>query len=355
MAQEDQKTDKAAAPKDHKVAKAADAPPKPLRPVKSKAAPVEAEKKAPAAAERKAPAKSQPAPKKPKKEKTEVKFPEYDDAGEHSGLKVPIFSEEGDEKRVVHLPKVFDEPVRTDLIARAVQAARANRQQPYGAPARGVWAGRRHSTEWSGKGKGVSRVQRLKDSMTGATSPNNVGGARAHPPRVVADRSEKINVKERRRARRGALAALSSTQLVRARGHEWEEKFKVPIIVESKFETLFRRAVDARDEEGRVNATKSLVTVLENLGMGPDLARARNGTHVRAGRGKMRGRRYRVPRSVLIVASNDKELSRAARNVPGVEVVSPKRLSTEALAPGGTPGRLALITESALAQLRDLR
>ncbi len=262
---------------------------------------------------------------------------------------------EAKEVRTIHLPKVFGEPVRTDLIARAVQAARANRRQAYGAPAEGVWAGRRHSTEWSGKGHGISRVQRLKQGNGAATSPNNVGGARAHPPRAEANRWEKINVKERRKARRSALAALARSDLVRARGHRFEEGLKLPIIVDNAFEGLWRTTVDKKDDEGRTGSTGELVRALEHLGVGADLVRARDGTHVRAGRGKMRGRRFRQPRSILIVATNDRELSRCARNLPGVEVVSPVNLSTEALAPGGAPGRLTVITESALNQIRSLR
>jgi large subunit ribosomal protein L4e len=314
----------------------------------------EAAKRAAPAAEKKAAAKPAEAPKK-KVKKAEADFAAYvDTEAERSSIQVPILDEEGKEKRVIHLPLVFAEPVRTDLIARAVQASRANRRQPYGAPAEGVWAGRRHSTEWSGKGKGISRVQRLKDSNRGATSPNNVGGARAHPPRVVQNRGEKVNIKERRKARRSALAALARADLVKARGHRLEGEVKVPIIVESRFETLWRRALDAHEGEGRTGATNALVSVLNNLGIGADLERARDGTHQRAGRGKMRGRRWKVPRSVLLVVENEREISRAARNVPGVEVVSPKRLSTEALAPGGSPGRLAVISESALTHIKGL-
>lgn len=283
-------------------------------------------------------------------------FPSYADSqADRSSIEVPVLSLDAKELRTIHLPKIFEEPVRTDLIARAVQAARANRRQPYGAPKEGVWAGRRHSTEWSGKGHGISRVQRLKQGSGAATSPNNVGGARAHPPRAAANRWEKINVKERRKARRSALAAIADKDLVRARGHRFDDALRLPVVVESRFEALWRHAEAAEDEEGRVQATQALLAALENLGLGADLARARDGTHQRAGRGKMRGRRFRVPRSVLIVAANDREISRCARNLPGVEVVSPKRLSTEALAPGGTPGRLTLITETALAEIKGLR
>jgi len=281
--------------------------------------------------------------------------PYADKADDRSSIQVPVLTLEAKEVRTIHLPKVFGEPVRTDLIARAVQAARANRRQPYGAPAQGVWAGRRHSTEWSGKGHGISRVQRLKQGSGAATSPNNVGGARAHPPRAEAIRWEKINVKERRKARRSAIAALARSDLVRARGHLFEEGLKLPVVVDNALEGLWRAALDKKDEEGRTGSTGELVRTLGNLGLGDDLARARDGVRVRAGRGKMRGRRFRQPRSVLIVATNDRELSRCARNVPGVEVVSPSKLSTEALAPGGAPGRLTVITESALNEIRSLR
>ncbi len=292
--------------------------------------------------------------KKPKKEAEQ--FAAYVDVqADRSSIAVPVLSLDAKELRTVHLPRVFEEPLRVDLIARAVQAARANRRQAYGAPVEGVWAGRRHSTEWSGKGHGISRVQRLKQGNGAATSPNNVGGARAHPPRVAQVRSEKINIKERRKARRSALAAVARVDLVRARGHRFDDGVKLPVVVEAKFEGLWREFERGEDEEGRTRATQQLSNALDKLGLGDDLARAREGTHQRAGRGKMRGRRFRVPRSVLIVAANDRELSRCARNLPGVEVISPRHLSTEALAPGGAPGRLTVITETALTEIRTLR
>ncbi len=278
-----------------------------------------------------------------------------DKEGERSTRTVPVLSVEGKEKRTIHLPKVFDEPLRVDLMARALQASRANRRQPYGALREGVWAGRRHSTEWWGKGRGASRVQRLKGGQDAATSPNNVGGARAPPPRVAQVRGEKINVKERRKARRSAIAAVASTDLVAARGHRWDEGFKLPIVLEAEFETLFERALKDRQKNEDTSPTKALLTVLHNIGLDADIERARTGVHVRAGRGKMRGRRKKMPRSVLIVASNAPSLVRAARNLPGVDVTSPKSLSTESLAPGGTPGRLTVFTESALAQIKEMR
>lgn len=312
--------------------------------------------KAPTAAKPKAPPKGGAAKRSKKGKALIPEFASYDGkGGASSSIKVPVLSVEGKERRTVSLPEVFDEPLRTDLIARAVQASRANRRQPYGAPKEGVWAGRRHSTEWWGKGRGASRVQRLKDGQDAATNPNNVGGARAHPPRVVAVRGEKVNVKERRKARRSAIAAVANADLVAARGHRWDTGFKLPIVLESDFETLFERAQADREENDEKGPTQVLLDVLHNVGLNDDLERAREGVHQRAGRGKMRGRRWKGPRSVLIVASNAPHLVRAARNLPGVDVVSPKTMSCESLAPGGTPGRLTVFTESALAELKEMR
>ena len=62
-------------------------------------------------------------------------------------MKVPIYSMKGKaSKSSATLPQAFEEPVRLDLIRRAVRAARANRRQAYGASPR---AGYRHSVSWN--------------------------------------------------------------------------------------------------------------------------------------------------------------------------------------------------------------
>ena len=62
----------------------------------------------------------------------------------------------------------------------------------------------------------------------------------------------------------------------------------------------------------------------------------------------MRARKYRTPKSILLVVSNKLGLHKAARNVPGVDVVGVKDLCAEDLAPGGDPGRLTVWTKSAI-------
>jgi large subunit ribosomal protein L4e len=67
----------------------------------------------------------------------------------------------------------------------------------------------------------------------------------------------------------------------------------------------------------------------------------------------MRGRRFRRPRSILLVVKNKDKPQRGFGNLAGVEITTPSGLSIEHLAPGGDPGRLTIITEGALKQMEE--
>lgn len=247
---------------------------------------------------------------------------------------INVYGLDGKVKGKLNLPRVFTTPFRPDLIRRAVVSAQANRRQSYGpSPV----AGMRHSVSTWGKGRGVARVQRLAQGRTGAESPNNVGGRRAHPPRPEHSFDKKINRKERNLARASALAAVSVESTVRARGHRFKEGLTLPVVIDDGMESMER--------------TGDIINVLESLGVIADIERARKGRHIRAGRGKMRGRRYRQPRSILLVASEGSPLLIGARNLPGVNTTTPKQINTEALAPGGDPGRLVVFTKKAFTSL----
>lgn len=245
-----------------------------------------------------------------------------------------VVSLKGVEGSTLPLPAAFSTPVRLDLIRRAVVAAQANRIQPHGTSPTG---GMRHSVEWSGKGKGVARTPRLMDSNRGAQAPNTVGGRAAHPPRVDTIWAKKINLKERRLAFSSALAATREVALARARGHTVPDKLHLPVIVEDPLEGI-ESAAEAR-------------TFLDGIDLWSDVERARDGVHVRSGRGKRRGRYRREPKSLLVVTSRPGR-ARGFRNLSGVDVVAVGRLGTEDLAPGGTPGRLTMFSHAALEELR---
>ena len=61
---------------------------------------------------------------------------------------------------------------------------------------------------------------------------------------------------------------------------------------------------------------------------------------MRAGKGKMRNRRFTQRRGVLVIYGND-GLTRALRNLPGVETADVSSLNLLQLAPGGHVGRFA--------------
>jgi large subunit ribosomal protein L4e len=245
-------------------------------------------------------------------------------------MEAEIRSLDGSASGTTELPDSFETPVRPDVINKAVSVAETNQKQDYG-PA--YESGRQHATEAWGPGRGASRVPRLTQGEEAAFAPPNVGGRRAHPPKPEEDRSEKINTKERRLARASALAATADPETVADRGHEFDTD-DLPLVVS--------------DDLVDVEKTGDLKERLEKLGVGPDLERAKEGRSIRPGKGTMRGRKYRTPRSVLLVVHDKEPIGLAARNLPGVEFALPEELNVPRLAPGGDPGRLTIFTESAL-------
>ncbi|MCI4337560.1 MAG: 50S ribosomal protein L4 [Thermoplasmata archaeon] len=249
--------------------------------------------------------------------------------------RVHLLSLAGKPGDAVTLPLAFSAPLRPDLIRRAVIGAQAARRQPHGTT---PTAGRRHSVEWSGKGKGVARTPRLMESNRGAQAPNTVGGGPAHPPRTATIWTKKVNIKERQLAFRSALSATREAHLIQARGHALPEGMALPLVVEDPLEGI-TTAAKARQ-------------FLDGVKLWADVERAASGTHIVAGRGKRRGRMRHTPKSLLIVISQPGK-ARGFRNLAGVDVVSVGRLGTEDLAPGGTAGRLTIFSHAAVGALSE--
>ncbi|MEM4188603.1 MAG: 50S ribosomal protein L4 [Candidatus Hadarchaeum sp.] len=256
-------------------------------------------------------------------------------------MKVPVFSLDAKPVEEIDLPEIFDTEIRPDVIRRAVLAAQSARIQPWGSD---PMAGKRTSAETWGKGFGVSRIRRVKGTKhpaagMGAFAPHAVGGRRAHPPRVEKRILERINKKERRLAIRSAIAALKEKKLAAARGHLVEGVPALPIVVTDEIESL-RKTADIR-------------ATLVKLGLDKELERTSKGIRIRAGVGKMRGRRYKRAVGPLIVIAQDKGIKLGARNLPGVSVAKVNELNAEVLAPGGVPGRLSVWSTSAIQKLEE--
>ncbi len=261
-------------------------------------------------------------------------------------MKVAIFDTQKKKSGDHELPVQFSESFRPDLIKRAVLALASSTRQAYGSH---VGAGKRYSStvskrrrDWRGSyGFGISRVNRKVLShrgtrmfWVGATSPHTRGGFRAHPPKSEKVWEQKINTKENRKAIRSAIGATVNATVVKARGHHIPVEY--PFVIASSFEAVAK--------------TQEVRKVLCALGFTDELSRT-SVVKVRAGRGKIRGRRYVTKKGILIVVGQSCPLEKSAVNIPGVDVVCVNALNAAVLAPGTLAGRVTLWTQNAVEAL----
>ena len=249
-------------------------------------------------------------------------------------VKVNVYKTDGSSTEKIDLPEVFETAYRPDVIRKSFNVLHSNKRQPYGAD---PFAGTKHATASVGKGRGQSRVPRLTQGRTAALAPCVVGGRRAHPPKAERVWKEKMNKKEKILAKNSALAATADKEIVAKRGHKFDEKVTLPIVVDDKFDSIKK--------------TKDMITSLDKIGIYDDVLRATNGKHIRAGKGKTRGRKYKTPKSILIVTTKD-DIGKSARNLTGLDVIKTNQINIEHLAPGGDAGRLTIFTKSALKEMR---
>ncbi len=255
-------------------------------------------------------------------------------------MKSKVIGIDGKEGKEVSLPKQFNELFRPDLIKKAVLAMQSHNIQPYGTDPE---AGKKYSSYLSKRrkryrgtyGPGRSRSPRkiltrrgLHFYFVGATTPYAVGGRTAHPPKATKIWAKDINVSERRKAIRSAIAATMDNERVKKRGHKSKSA-----VVDSSIENLKK--------------AKEVETALKKIGLEAELKRIAV-KKIRAGKGKNRGRPYRKKKGPLLVVSVNCDLVRAARNLQGIDVCNVKDLNAEILAPGTDAGRLTLWSEKAV-------
>lgn len=150
----------------------------------------------------------------------------------------------------------------------------------------------------------------------------------------------RINQNQRRYATCSALAATALPALVMARGHRIDNIGEVPLVIDNAIE--------------KMSKTKEAISLLKSLNAYADVERAKASRKIRPGKGKMRNRRYVTRRGPLILYNEDNGITRAFRNLPGVDLLKVDRMNLLLLAPGGHMGRFCIWSRAAFDKLDDL-
>ncbi|KAB8234758.1 hypothetical protein ETB97_004018 [Aspergillus alliaceus] len=243
------------------------------------------------------------------------------------------------------LPAVFNAPIRLDVVQQVHTGMAKNKRQPYAVSEK---AGEQTSAESWGTGRAVARIPRVSGGGTHRAGQAAFGnqcrsGRMFAPTKVWRKWHQKLNLNQKRFATASALAASSVPALLFARGHRVANVPEVPLVVESK-----------TFEGAALTKTKAAINLLKALGAGEDLVKVAKSRKMRAGKGKLRNRRFRQRRGPLVVYNPEvdgKELVRAFRNIPGVETSPVFALNLLQLAPGGHLGRFIVWTSSAFEAL----
>ncbi|MEK6895689.1 MAG: 50S ribosomal protein L4 [Nanoarchaeota archaeon] len=261
-------------------------------------------------------------------------------------MKVQVYSISGEKKKEIELPKVFESPIRIDILSKVLEARKM--EQPF-APspvagkqhsASGVIKHRRHVWKTS-YGRGMSRVPRKAMSIKGtqfnwvaAESPQTRGGRRAHPPKIIARmNTKKINKKENKIAFESALSATANEKYVQGKYSSLKDVKigKVPFVLENTGKVKVKEFVNG--------LKKILGETLSQVGF--------KEKSIRSGRGKMRGRKYKTTAGLLLVVGKNEKIKMKV-----VDIAHADALNVVDLAKGG-PGRLTIYTENAIKEIQE--
>jgi len=261
-------------------------------------------------------------------------------------MKSNILDIHGKSKGQIELPECFSSEIREDIVAKVLEAKK--RKQPY-APS--PVAGKQHSASgiikhhrhvWKTHyGQGISRIPRKITSRKGdrfnwigAEISSAVGGRRAHPPKILSMLNfRKINKKEMKIAMLSAISATADEKyLFKKYSRIQKSEKKEPFVVSSEITKL---------------KIKELINSLKDI-LGKELSEvAIRKKSLRAGKGKLRGRKYKQNAGMLLVIGNDEKLR---TNL--FDVKKAQELNVRDLAEGGL-GRLTLYTEKAIKNLGE--
>lgn len=256
-------------------------------------------------------------------------------------VKTKLYSKNGKAKGDVVLPKCFNSRIRADILLKVFEAQKGSFAQAYGAKegagaqysASGISKKKRH--DWKGTyGKGISRIPRKIMSRSGAsfnwigaTVASTRGGRRPHAPRAEKNLFKKINKKELMIALKSALVGTMDKKSL-------DKKFGRSMVVGGVFDS---KILDVK--------TRDFVLAMKKV-FGDSFDSVLKSKSIRAGIGKMRGRKYKSNAGLLFVVGNEESMKRS-----GVEVVRVEELCVKDLAPNGVVGRLVCYTENAVEEI----
>ena len=259
-------------------------------------------------------------------------------------MKAEIYNIQGEKMKSINLPDLFESEIRDDIASKLFEIEKMEFRHPYSNYAE---AGKRHSAsgtishqrhKWKGHyGKGISRVPRkamwrrgTQFFWIGAEVASTRGGRRAHPPRAIRT-SKKINKKEMMIALKSGLASTCSKDYVLKRYSTLNKvNFDVPIIFESKLDNI---------------KSKDFLNMIRKI-FGENIYLVLKSKSVRAGRGKIRGRKYKSNAGLLLIKSPEEKIK-----LTGIDIRNVGEVSISDLYPFG---RLTAFTEKALSKMEEI-
>jgi large subunit ribosomal protein L4e len=240
----------------------------------------------------------------------------------------------------IAMPTVFTAPIRPDIIHLVHTNLAKNHRQPYAVSSK---AGHQTSAQSWGTGRAVSRIPRVPGGGTQRSGHGAIGnmcrkGHMYAPTKKWRRWHRKLNINIKRYAIASALAVSSIPAMVMSRGHRIENLPELPLVIDDELESI--------------STTSKAFESLKCVGAAPELDRIIASIQIHRGRGKLRNRRHVKRKGPMIVYANDNGITRAFRNLPGVNVAKVDCLNLLDLAPGGHLGRFLIWTKAAVEALK---
>lgn len=262
-------------------------------------------------------------------------------------MKADILTIDGKRIKEIELPSVFSSKIREDIMKKVAEVEK--NMQPYSP---NFMAGRKYSAsgrvrhirhKWrTAYGRGISRVPRkimwrrgTQFFWIGAEVSGTRGGRRAHGPKVEKFyRNKKINKKEYSLAINSAFASTISKDYLKQRYKLLKDKkinIEMPIIIESSSLKL---------------KTKEFFSGIEKM-LGDCYNVAVKNKKIRAGKGKLRGRKYKENAGMLLVIGNNENAK--------YNKIEIKRINDIEVGDFWPLGRLTVYTENAIEDIKNLK